>query len=266
MSTRQPAVAGSFYPQNGSELSRFVLSALQKSALQRHKPQILIAPHAGFVYSGESAATAYKQLQNLDQSIEYTVLLIGPSHRVFVEGLSCSPDEKFLTPLGEVEIDTQEAKRLSQNHPEIHFDKIAHLYEHSLEVQLPFLISSLKRFKIVPLVYGNTAPQKILSILEDFLLDDSKIAVISSDLSHYHPKKVAQDIDSYCVKGIDNLEPQTLKMCEACGKTAVEASLEYALKHNLKSKTLDYRTSADAFGDESRVVGYGSFMFYKDGE
>jgi AmmeMemoRadiSam system protein B len=168
--------------------------------------------------------------------------------------------------MGEVTVDIEESVRLQKKFPNLISSEIPHKLEHSLEVQLPFLQQTLKKFTIVPLVYGNISEIELYNILEEFLLDDSRICIVSSDLSHYYPEKEAVAIDSYCINGVENLDLQAMSACEACGKPAISAAIRYALKHNLKSKTLDYKTSGDTTGDKDSVVGYGSFMFYKEGQ
>jgi MEMO1 family protein len=245
-------------------LRKFVTDSLCASVKYDKKPTIIISPHAGYMYSGALAATAFKQLENLDQNIHYEVLLIGPSHRVYLDSASFSPDGIFMTPLGKVHIDMGETMRLSQKFPNILNSATAHKLEHSLEVELPFLQSVLKDFSLIPLVYGGIEVDTLYALIDEFLVDDSRICVISSDLSHYYSQEKAKELDSYCIDGIERLDLDSLGACEACGKGGIMAAIQYALKHNLKSKTLDYKTSGDITGDTDRVVGYGSFMFYKE--
>jgi MEMO1 family protein len=267
MSVRHSAVAGMFYPKEVDKLREFANYAVQSAPNMQKKPIILISPHAGFMYSGYTAGYAFGQLKNLDQNKEYKILIIGPSHKVYLDSASISPDDLFETPLGDVKVDMDESLRLKQKFPNnITINEVPHKLEHSLEVQLPFLQASLKNFTIVPIVYGNIGDIELFEILEDFLLDDSRIAIVSSDLSHYYPQKEAVMLDSYCIKGVEELDLQAMQSCEACGKPAILAAIRYALKHNLKSKTLDYKTSGDTTGDRDSVVGYGSFMFYKEGQ
>lgn len=266
MGVRHPAVAGMFYPKEEDRLKEFVGYAISESSDASKRPKIIVSPHAGYVYSGYTAGHAFRQLLNLDEGVEYKVLLLGPSHRVYLDGASLSPDEYFETPLGNIKVDKEESARLMQKFPALISSEVAHRLEHSLEVQLPFLQLSLKKFTIVPLVYGNIADKELFSILEEFLLDDNRICIISSDLSHYYPHKEAVAIDSYCIKGVETLDLSALEACEACGRPGISAAVRYALKHNLKSKTLDYKTSGDTTGDKDSVVGYGSFMFYKEGQ
>ncbi len=265
MSVRHPAVAGMFYPKEEDKLSHFAQYAIDNAPNFGEKPCIIISPHAGFMYSGYTAGYAFRQLQNL-QDREYKVLIIGPSHRVYIDSAALSPDSYFEIPLGNIKVDAEEGKRLADKFPGVATSALAHKLEHSLEVQLPFLQLALKNFSIVPLVYGNIADEELFKILEEFLLDDSRIVIISSDLSHYYPQKEAIAIDSYCIKGVEGLDLEAMVSCQACGKPAISAAIKYALKHNLKSKTLDYKTSGDTTGDKDSVVGYGSFMFYKEGQ
>ncbi len=264
MSIRPPAACGMFYPKESDKLLEFVNYAIGKSANFDKKPLILVSPHAGFIYSGYTAGYAFRQLQNLDQDREYKVLLLGPSHRVYLESAALSPNDGFETPLGVVKVDQEESQRLMSRFSYITVNPAPHKLEHSLETQLPFLQAALKSFSIIPLVYGAIADEKLFETLEEFLIDESRIVVISSDLSHYYHIDEANFIDSHCIKGIERLSFAVMKECEACGKPAILAAIRYAIKHNLKAKTLDYKTSADTAGDKNKVVGYGSFMFYKE--
>ncbi len=264
MGARQPAVAGMFYPIEQDVLRKFVTTSIDVSPNYGKKPTIIISPHAGYMYSGVSAAMAFKQLENLDKSIHYKVLLIGPSHRVYIDSASFSPDDAFVTPLGDIVIDEEEINRLLKKFPNILNNAMAHKLEHSLEVELPFLQGVLGDFSLIPLIYGGVEIETLYEIMEEFLVDDSRICVISSDLSHYYSQDRAKELDSYCIKAVEGLDLNALSACEACGKGGIAAAIKYALKHNLKSKTLDYKTSGDVTGDIDRVVGYGSFMFYKE--
>jgi MEMO1 family protein len=266
MSVRRPAVAGMFYPKEEDKLVEFARYAIDSSPNFGEKPRIIISPHAGFIYSGYTAGYAFRQLQNLKSDTEYKVLIMGPSHKVYLDSAAFSPDGYFEIPSGEIKVDIDESKRLADIFPSVITSAIPHKLEHSLEVQLPFLQLALKNFSIVPLVYGNIGEDELLEILEEFLLDNSRIVIISSDLSHYYPHKEAIAIDSYCIKGVEGLNLEAMGVCQACGKPAITAAVKYALKHNLKSKTLDYKTSGDTTGDKDSVVGYGSFMFYKEGQ
>lgn len=263
---RKPAVCGTFYPSEKTALYEYVNLSLQNGVDFGKKPVIVVSPHAGYVYSGKSAGVAFKQLSNLDKTKKYKVLLAGPSHRVYLDNAALSPDDSFYTPLGEIEVDKDESTKLLEKFSYLSVCEAPHKLEHSLETQLPFLKLVLPNSTIVPLVYGAIEEERLSEIFEAFLDGDDKIIVISSDLSHYYPLKEANFIDSRCVAGVEKLSLEAMDGCEACGKPAINAAIRYAVKRGLKSKTLDYSTSAEAFGDASRVVGYGSFMFYKEQE
>jgi MEMO1 family protein len=264
MSVRAEAVSGLFYPSDQSELSEFLEYAEMQALDYGVVPKIIISPHAGYVYSGECASKTMAPLKNLDQSKHYKILLLGPSHRVYIKGAALSGVDFFKTPLGTVAVDTEESLRLEGKFEFLNFEEDAHRFEHSLEVQLPFLQKALKNFSITPVVYGKTEYDDIEALMEAFLDGEDRICIVSSDLSHYHDEKTANRLDGYCVEVVERLDVNSLDRCEACGIVGIAAAVSYAVKHNLKSKTLDYRTSAKASGDYDRVVGYGGFIFYED--
>ena len=266
MIARDAAVAGMFYPDDKAVLENFVESSLKNSSKFAQRPKILISPHAGYVYSGECAAKTIGQLSALSQDKKYKILLVGPSHRVYIKGAALCGADYFKTPLGNIEVDRDESLRLSNRFGFLEIEDNAHRFEHSLEVQLPFLQKTLKNFSIVPVVYGEIGYEEIEALIEFFLDGDDKISLISSDLSHYYDEKTANELDGYCINAVEKLNMDALAKCEACGIVGIAAATLYAIKHNLKSKTLDYRTSAKAGGDRDRVVGYGGFIFYEDGK
>lgn len=266
MIAREAAVAGMFYPDNKEVLEEFVEFSLQNKSALGHQPKILVSPHAGYVYSGECAAKTIGQLSALREDIKYKILLLGPSHRVYIKGAALSGADYFKTPLGNVEVDKAESSRLAAKFDFLHIEDSAHRFEHSLEVQLPFLQKTLKHFSIIPVVYGELEYGELEELLESFLDGEDKICLISSDLSHYYDERRANELDGYCINAVEKLNMDALAKCEACGIVGIAAALLYSVKHNLKSKTLDYRTSANAGGGRDRVVGYGGFIFYEDGK
>lgn len=261
---RRPAVANLFYTSNREELKEIISFYLSKAKLYNYKPEALISPHAGYVYSGETAAVSYKQLLNLDKERHYTFLLIGPSHYVYMQGISLGYYDYWLTPLGEVIVNKQKIEQFiidNRDFPAT-LNTMPHQKEHSLEVQIPFLQFLMRDFDIIPIVYGDIDPTFIEKVI-DYFKDDYTIVIISSDLSHYYPDSYARVIDRNCHLAVENLDDKYLKECEACGKIGISAMIKYAKRNDLKAKLLDYKTSGDISGDYSQVVGYGSYIFYK---
>jgi hypothetical protein len=264
MSTRAPAVSGAFYPSDANELGTIVSEDIKRAKNFGKNPLLLVSPHAGFVYSGQTAGYAYKQLENLPKA-HYTVVLVGPSHHVGFEGFAFPFDDKFVTPLGEIAVNQDKIhKFLSKNTTILPVFKhdIPHKDEHCLETQLPFLQKSLESFDIIPIVYGKSDYNQLCFIFEQFLADDNTIVVISSDLSHFHDYDTAKSIDASCNKAVIDLSIDELSNGEACGMIGIEAAIKFANTHGLKSELLDYKNSGDTAGDKSRVVGYASYMFY----
>lgn len=264
---RKTSVAGAFYPDSCEEIqSYFELfnktldEQLDKSdRLYTLKPRAIISPHAGYIYSGFTANIAYRALSNSNPD---RVIVLGPSHRVYLRGISGTDEEFYESPCGNLEIDTDYLRELSQKF-DIYDIKEAYEQEHSTEVQMPFIKHYIPKAKVVELVYGDISYEK-LSLVVEYILKDSKNAlVISTDLSHFYDLKKANILDNICLEAIANLDINRFEQgCEACGGTGVKAMLLTAKKMSLKSMLLDYRTSADRSKDESRVVGYMSGLFY----
>ncbi len=262
MSLRSSAIAGVFYPANKSALDSMVGNLLENKVSFNQIPKILISPHAGYIFSGGVAAYGYNQLKNLNRDEEYRVVLIGPSHRVYFHGLAFSPASFFETPLGLVKVDLDTAKEFIDNSPFAFFNEEAHKFEHSLETQLPFLQTLLQNFSIVPIVYSECEAIEIQEALEFFLADKNTIAIISADLSHFHSYLDAKQIDIDTIDMIEKGNATGLTHEQTCGKSGICAAVNYAKKHNLKEKTLDYKNSGDVSDDKGRVVGYMSAIFY----
>jgi MEMO1 family protein len=258
---RQPAVAGQFYPDDPAELDAMLTDFLsQVSAQAGPTPKAIIVPHAGYIYSGPVAASAYAQLIPLREQIN-RVILLGPSHHVYVTGLAASHATHFATPLGLIPLDqTAIAKTLTL--PQVHYLDAAHASEHSLEVHLPFLQKVLGNFSLVPLVVGEAAPQDVAQVLELFWDDPHTLIVISSDLSHYHAYRDAQQRDRATSKAIEALAPEHIGYDDACGRNPVNGLLQLARTHHLHITTLDLRNSGDTAGPRDRVVGYGAYSVH----
>ena len=261
MNTIRPAaVAGAFYPADPVTLSAMI-GALLESAQKPTQavPKALIAPHAGYVYSGPIAASAYAQLMNVSGKIKRVVLL-GPSHRMAVDGLALPGADAFATPLGVTPVD-REAVNAIRHLPQVKEIPAAHRMEHSLEVQLPFLQTVLKDFKMVPLAVGDATPDEVAEVLDLLWGGEETLILISSDLSHYLPYRSACETDQVTADAIVALH-RSIDLHEACGGIPVSGLIKAAKEHGLQPRLLDLRNSGDTAGDKSRVVGYGAFGFY----
>lgn len=255
---RQPAVAGSFYPANPEQLHLMLDQYLNDAASDEDAPKAIIAPHAGYIYSGSIAASAYARLKKAHDRIT-RVVLIGPSHRVAFRGLAVSRAETFITPLGRISID-QAAVQSIAHLPFVEYIEQAHTYEHSLEVHLPFLQEVLDNFQIVPIVAGDASPEQVSQVLDILWGGDETLIVISSDLSHYHDYVTAQQMDKATSRTIEQLQYDRLASESACGKVPVSGLLKLARKKLLSVTTIDLRNSGDTAGDKTSVVGYGAYV------
>ena len=258
---REAAVAGLFYPADAGELSETVRSLLSSGQPAGSAPRALIAPHAGYVYSGAVAATAYATLIPFADCYRRVVLL-GPSHRVPLSGLASSSADAFRTPLGDVPLDRRLIAALDS--PFVVVSEEAHRLEHSLEVQLPFLQTVLNEFTLVPLVVGDTAPENVAAVIDALWNEPGTLFVVSSDLSHYLPYTNARRRDKATRSAIEQLDSGRISHADACGATAVAGLLIVAAHHNLAVRTLDLRNSGDTAGSKGQVVGYGSWVFEED--
>jgi len=231
---------------------------LGDAATAEKVPKAIIVPHAGYIYSGPIAASAYARLKKAHDRIT-RVVLIGPSHRVAFRGLAVSRAETFTTPLGRVAVDQAAVQSIVQL-PFVEYIEQAHTYEHSLEVQLPFLQEVLDNFEIVPIVAGDASPEQVSQVLDALWGGDETLIVISSDLSHYHDYATAQQLDASTSLVIEQLQYERLASESACGKVPVSGLLKLARKKSLSVTTIDLRNSGDTAGDRDRVVGYGAYV------
>lgn len=256
---RPAAMAGVFYPATAPELTGVVTRMLgEVKAGPAMRPKAIIAPHAGYVYSGPIAASAFAPLAAMRGSVRRVVLL-GPSHHVAITGLALPGCAAFTTPLGAVPVDKGAVARVT-NLPGVSINDNAHSPEHSLEVLLPFLQTVLGDFSLLPLVVGRASPEEVAAVLDRVWGGDETVIVVSSDLSHYLDYASARSGDAYTADRILGLEP-VLNHQQACGATPVNGLLLAARRHHLVGKLLDLRNSGDTAGDKSRVVGYGAFAF-----
>jgi hypothetical protein len=216
-------------------------------------------PHAGYVYSGPVAASAYALLAPLRGRVRRVVLL-GPAHRVWLRGLAAPVADAFATPLGVVPIDAN-ALALLADLPQVLRSEQAHAQEHSLEVQLPFLQAALGEFELVPLVVGDASAEEVAQVLERLWFGNETLLVISSDLSHYLDYESARRMDASTCAAIEQLRGEALHEESACGRVPVRGLLLAARRRGLAPRTLDLRNSGDTAGDRRRVVGYGAWAF-----
>jgi AmmeMemoRadiSam system protein B len=257
---RLPAVAGMFYPEAPDSLAEEVsnLLAAVPSAQTSAAPKALICPHAGYIYSGAIAASAYALLRPYNAIIR-RIILLGPCHRVGVRGLAVPSVLQFATPLGTVPLD-QQAISVALKLPQVIRHDGAHAAEHSLEVQLPFLQQVLGSFSLVPFAVGSATANEVAEVLELLWGGPETLIVISSDLSHYHSYVNAQQRDQHTVDDIKHLR-LLVDSEQACGAIPINGLIEVAQRRGLQPHLLDLRNSGDTAGDKSRVVGYASFAF-----
>ncbi len=256
--TRPPAVAGTFYPADSEILLQQVDTMLAQAcpAADIH-PKALIVPHAGYIYSGPVAASAYALLRGREYIRR--VVLLGPVHRVPVHGLALPESDFFSTPLGGIPLDKESMESIAQL-PQVVWSGAAHAMEHSLEVHLPFLQRVLGEFQLVPLAVGDASPEDVAGALDALWGNHETLIVISSDLSHYLPYRQAQQVDQITANSI--LARQwPLSHEQACGATPINGLLATSDRHGLTPHLLDLRNSGDTAGDQQQVVGYGAFAF-----
>ncbi|MCX7946710.1 MAG: AmmeMemoRadiSam system protein B [Hydrogenophilus sp.] len=258
---RQPAVAGIFYPAQPQQLREEVGRFLADSPSTGGKfPKALIVPHAGYLYSGSTAACAFRLLVPHPERYR-RVLIVGPAHRVPFRGLALPGAAAFRTPLGDVRVDP-DAVAAAAAHPFVGEHPAAHASEHSIEVELPFLQHILPSFTILPLVVGWSSAEEVAALLDTLWGGEETLILISSDLSHYHPERTAHQIDRATIDRILAMDP-TLTSEEACGATAISGFLLEARRRSLTPQLLAYATSADAGGPPDRVVGYTAIAWFE---
>jgi len=275
LSIKKPAFAGTFYPSDRVTLNKMIDGFLQEVDTKGKRMSVpvygIIAPHAGYQYSGNVASYAYAQLKGKAYS---TVILMGPSHRSHFNGVALLNAGMWETPLGRIAFDHDIAKVISEQCPFIRVNPSPFAQEHSLEVQLPFLQKTLTSFKIVPLLFGSVRMNDytILSdVLSSLLQQRSDILIVaSSDMSHFHPYNKAKEIDATTLRYIERLNTETLidnlqkGTCELCGAQAVITLMMVTKKLYGKAHVLRYANSGDVTYDKNRVVGYSAIIFYKD--
>jgi AmmeMemoRadiSam system protein B len=273
MVSREPAVAGMFYPDEPKALQEQVDGLLSTTNGPTLIPKALIVPHAGYIYSGAIAASAYQLLKPIAHRLSRVVLL-GPSHHVPLNGLAAPSATTFCTPLGDIPVDHNGIAALLKLSL-INIRDEAHQFEHSLEVQLPFLQQILGEFLLLPLVVGNAKPEQVAEVLRCTWGGDETLVVISSDLSHYHPYQEAQRLDQETTTMIEQLDGR-ITGSQACGCNAINGLLRLANNERMSIKTIDLKNSWDSITssytnensvkknaeDRDRVVGYGAYAIY----
>jgi AmmeMemoRadiSam system protein B len=260
---RPAAVAGSFYPAAAAELQREIgelLGSVETAAIAP-VPKALIAPHAGYIYSGPVAAAGYSRLARARERIRRVVLL-GPSHFVGFHGMATSSTEGWQTPLGTVPIDRPVVERLIKAGL-IGMLDAAHAREHSLEVQVPFLQVALSEFALVPIVVGDASPEAVAALLDAVWAGPETLIVVSTDLSHYLEYRSCQETDRQTADAIERLDTSALEPDSACGLVAVRGLLTAVRRRCMSIARLDLRNSGDTAGPRGRVVGYGSWALFE---
>ncbi len=260
-SIRPAAVAGAFYPAKADELRDVITNMFNAVEVDINTPKALIVPHAGYIYSGPTAAAAYAGLRSIKQRIR-RVILLGPAHRVYVKGMALPTATAFTTPLGNISIDRQAVKQIKRL-PQVCLFDDAHAQEHSLEVQLPFLQMSLDHFSLVPIVVGEATPEQVAEALDLLWGGDETLIVISSDLSHFHDYTTAIRIDAATAAAIENLSYKDIDPEQACGCRPVNGLLLAARQRRLQVSRHGLCNSGDTAGSRDRVVGYGAWSLHE---
>jgi MEMO1 family protein len=260
VSPRAPAAAGSFYPRSAKVLSQTVGDLLASTKVEgRFYPCGVIAPHAGYAYSGPVAAHAFACLSQLHGRIK-RALIIGPAHFVPFVGISAPADRAFATPLGDVPVDVATVEALNEEGL-VAIDDEPHAPEHAIEVELPFLQSIFPNLPIVPLLCGSTTPQAVAAVIARLWTDDT-LLVVSSDLSHFEGYRAARTHDERTAVAIEALDAGSIGPSDACGHLAIQGALTEAERRGLNVTRLALKNSGDAAGDRRRVVGYGAWALH----
>ena len=261
---KQAAVAGSFYPSDRDELQSMVEKMLDNATNQSPPPKAIMAPHAGYIYSGPIAANAYASLYPVSDSIKKVVLL-GPAHRVYLKGMAVSSASHFATPLGDIRINTALRDCVSSLSGVEIMDE-AFAQEHSLEVHLPFLQTVLKDFTLLPVVVGDASPDQVAKLIESVWGGKETLIVISTDLSHYHDYQTANHVDTETANFIKQLQYEKIGPKQACGCRPISGLLKIARDNGHEVSILDVRNSGDTAGSDDSVVGYGAFLLYENNQ
>lgn len=261
MPIRKPAVAGQFYPANPSSLRRMVHQYLDEAVLPTglHDVRAVIAPHAGYIYSGPIAGYAFKALEELPQK-RWTVFLLGPSHRSYFNGVALGDYAAFRTPLGDAAVAVDRIAAMMKHSDLFIRGPKAHEFEHCLEVEIPFLQVVLPDFQLVPMLFGNVDPHLAATSMIEFINEDA-LVVVSSDLSHYHSYAQARELDQALLGALLTGDQQSVSTGEACGGAPTVTVMDLAQHEGWQPHLLDYRSSGDTAGDKGQVVGYASVAY-----
>jgi hypothetical protein len=250
--TRKPAVAGSFYPEEG--LKEMIGQFFDKVEAKKVENGMIV-PHAGYIYSGKTAAVGYKSMLELmkKKTAIKNIIILGPSHLVAFQGILCDKNESWKTPLGNIRL---------RKFPEIKDNEEVHAREHSIEVQVPFIQFVAEKLgrelTITPLLVGDLTPIEVKRYAEALSKTENCFFVVSTDLSHYLNFNYAQKVDKETINKILDYNPEKL---DACGRNPLRIIIEMAKIKKWEFKLLDYSTSADASGDKGAVVGYAAIGF-----
>lgn len=260
---RRPAVAGMFYPAARAQLRAAITQAFKHAVPPLPDavvPKALIVPHAGYVYSGPIAASAYLRLGPVRDGV-HRVVVLGPSHRVYLDGMAVPAVDVFDMPFGPVQVD-RNLRESIRHLPGVVVSDEPHRLEHSLEVQLPFLQAVLDDFTVLPLSVGDATTEQVASVLEAVWGGPETLIVISTDLSHYEEYSVARQLDAHTAAAIVAAEASRIGDRDACGARALRGLLDVAHRRRMSIEQIDLRNSGDTAGDRHRVVGYGAFAVH----
>ena len=254
MNIRKSVVSGSFYPDKKEELLKYInqFNSFKTNNETFEDIKAIIVPHAGYIYSGFTANLAYKLASK--KKIK-RVIVIGPSHRVYLKGASVAIYDEYETPLGNLKIDKEFSQNLIDKYDFLDFN-VECEFEHSTETQAPFIKHYFENVQLVEIVYGEINYEDLSKVIDEVLVDSDNFVVISTDLSHFYTFEEAQKLDNICLEAIDKKDLKMFDYCEACGKEGIKAIIDWAIKNDFDTKVLNYCTSADVTKDKSRVVGY----------
>ncbi len=264
LNIRPAGQRGRFYPYSAGDIEKMFkkwnLIADENAMTFPHIiPEAMICPHAGYVYSGFTAHTAHRLMPRKNPE---RILIVGPSHYVYIEGMSIGIFDAYETPFGHIKVDREGVKFLTERHS-FTFSERAHYSEHSTETQFPFVKYYNPGTTIIELIYGNVHEDELAEVIRNYLQLPGSAVVISTDLSHYYPQEQANRLDAYCLEAVRHRDLYLLdKACEACGKTGISAILQTAKSSKWQAEITDYRTSGDVSGDFDAVVGYMSAVFF----
>ena len=258
---RQPAVAGSWYPGNPGALRESIQKYTGEATLPDDLGVVhaVIAPHAGYIYSGPIAGYAFKALTTLPKK-RWTVYLMGPAHHMYFRGVALGRYSAFRTPLGDVPIATAVVQDMLTRSPLYSHTPQAHAPEHCLEIEVPFLQMTLPDFQLVPMLFGDVDPRDVGAEMVSHIGEDD-LVVVSNDMSHFHTHEQAQQLDRLLLNAVMDDDEMRVMSGEACGRAPIVALMHIAQHNGWKPTLLNYRTSGDTAGDKLRVVGYAAIAY-----